>query len=263
MKKKIFIVLIITFIIFNINCFAIEYKRSNDNLLIPSDVFVDSSNIDNILKTPAISSKDKIYDFLNILSDQEKHELKNKIDEFIKETKIDISIVTTNDLCGFSINQYSNNFYDYNDFLNEGIIFVIYFNDIEPEIYMGNIGDKSSKVFDIYNDKRINQTLAYVYKDIENKNYYKAIDDYINILDGFYRLNGDNYKVSKEGKVVKSINWFEIGVLSICLTFIINIFLLRKLKVKNTFIDYEDKIDNDSLIIKTDSETIVSNIVSN
>ena len=128
---------------------------------------------------------------------------------------------------------------------------------------MGNIGDKSSKVFDIYNDKRINQTLAYVYKDIENKNYYKAIDDYINILDGFYRLNGDNYKVSKEGKVVKSINWFEIGVLSICLTFIINIFLLRKLKVKNTFIDYEDKIDNDSLIIKTDSETIVSNIVSN
>ena len=56
---------------------------------------------------------------------------------------------------------------------------------------MGNIGDKSSKVFDIYNDKRINQTLAYVYKDIENKNYYKAIDDYINILDGFYRLNGD------------------------------------------------------------------------
>ena len=128
---------------------------------------------------------------------------------------------------------------------------------------MGNIGDKSSKVFDIYTDKRINQTLAYVYKDIENKNYYKAIDDYINILDGFYRLNGDNYKVSKEGKVVKSINWFEIGVLSICLTFIINIFLLRKLKVKNTFIDYEDKIDNDSLIIKTDSETIVSNIVSN
>ena len=99
--------------------------------------------------------------------------------------------------------------------------------------------------------------------DIENKNYYKAIDDYINILDGFYRLNGDNYKVSKEGKVVKSINWFEIGVLSICLTFIINIFLLRKLKVKNTFIDYEDKIDNDSLMIKTDSETIVSNIVSN
>ena len=203
------------------------------------------------------------YDFLNILSDQERYELKNKIDEFVKETKIDISIVTTNDLCGFSINQYSNNFYDYNDFLNEGIIFVIYFNDIEPEIYMGNIGDKSSKVFDIYNDKRINQTLAYVYKDIENKNYYKAIDDYINILDGFYRLNGDNYKVSKEGKVVKSINWFEIGVLSICLTFIINIFLLRKLKVKNTFIDYEDKIDNDSLMIKTDSETIVSNIVSN
>ncbi|MCI8569034.1 MAG: TPM domain-containing protein, partial [Bacilli bacterium] len=94
MKKKIFIVLIITFVIFNINCFAIEYKRSNDNLLIPSDVFVDSSNIDNILKTPAVSSKDKIYDFLNILSDQEKHELKNKIDEFIKETKIDISIVT-------------------------------------------------------------------------------------------------------------------------------------------------------------------------
>ena len=128
---------------------------------------------------------------------------------------------------------------------------------------MGNIGDKSSKVFDIYNDKRINQTLAYVYKDIENKNYYKAIDDYINILDGFYRLNGGNYKVSKEGKVVKSINWFEIGVLSICLTFIINIFLLRKLKVKNTFIDYEDKIDNDSLIIKTDSDTIISNIVSN
>ena len=70
----------------------------------------------------------------------------------------------------------------------------------------------------------------YVYKDIAGGSYYKAVDDYIKILDGFYRMNDGNYKVDKEGRVVKSIPWIEIVVLSVALTFIIVVILFLCIK---------------------------------
>ena len=254
---KIFLWFISTFFLFNISCLALDF--SNETLFLSDRVNVNSAT----LKIPIVSSEDKIYDYLNLLSKQDMNNLKNKIDDFVKETKIDIAIVITNELYDLSINEYSNNFYDYNNFLDEGVVFVIYLNEKEPEIYMGNNGDKSSKIFNIYNDKRIKQILTYIYKDIESENYSKAINDYITILDGFYRLAGENYKVSQNGKIVKIIPWLEISVNAVCLTFILIILLISRFYGKKKIINYQAKIDYNSLMIKTEYDKLISNKVSN
>lgn len=257
---RVFICIFISFFFFNMNCFASvnSYIRTDNNLLVPKDVVVDSNNIEAIRKTPAVSSSEKIYDYANLLTDSEEKKIYDKLYEYIKETNIDVAIVTTNDLAGFSIADYSYNFYDYNDFMDDGVVFVVYVTSLEPEIYMGNSGDQSGKVFEIYTDTRINQTLEYVYKDISLGEYYSALNDYVNILDGFYRIDDGNYKVDKEGKIVKNIPWIEIVVLSAALTFIIIVILLYRLnnKKKKTF-NIESKINVSTLMVKTDSDNLI------
>lgn len=257
MKK--FIYIFISFILFlsYINCNASinTYTRTNDNLYLPSDVKVTPDNIDNILKTPAVSSKEKIYDYADLFTDKEEDLLYDEITKYINHSTIDLAIVTTNNLNGKHIADYAYDFYDYNDFASSGVVFVIYKGTGDPEIFMGNSGSENDDIFNIYSDDRINAILSYIYNDLKNGNYYKGVSNYIKLLEGFYdRENGD-YKVDPDGKIVKVIPWFEIIILSISLTFIIMIFCLYKIKSinKTSYSDYlDDKIDNNTLVVRKD-----------
>ena len=105
----------VMFFIFTINTNASTntYIRTSDNLLVPSDVVVDSNNINNIMKTPSVSSSEKLYDFADLLTDSEEEKLVKRINKYVNSSTIDVAIVTTNDLLGFSIDDYAYNFYDY------------------------------------------------------------------------------------------------------------------------------------------------------
>jgi uncharacterized protein len=238
-----------------------------DNLRVPSDVTVTNDNYMDILNTPSVSSSEKIYDFADLYSESEELELYNSVSEYIKNTKIDVGIVTTRNLSGFSISDYAYNFYDYNDFSEEGVIFIIYVGGDEDEIFMGNSGKTNGDVFSIYSDSRINAILSYTYKDIESGNYYTATSNYIKIIDGFYTKDrGSNYKVDSNGNIIKTIPWIEVLILSITLTFIIVFIFICKLKNNskdslNSILD--KKLDTSTLIIKTNSDNLVDTIVSN
>lgn len=259
---KLFVFSSILFFMFTLNCFASDktYTRTNDNLLVPKDVVVDDSNREDILKTPAVSSREKIYDFAKVLTDEEEDKIYKRVNYYIDSSDIDMVIVTTKNLCGFSVADYTSNFYDYNDFLDTGVIFVIYINDSEDEIFMYNIGDKPSS---IYYDSRIHDILKYVYKDISTKNYYKAIDNYTVILQGFYNReekgNG-NYSINENGEFVKDIPWVEIIVLAIALTFIIIMIFIYKINGNNRLNNsnyLDNQIDKSNMIIKTMKDELV------
>ena len=99
----------------------------------------------------------------------------NKILEFKKESEMDIVIVTTNDLKGFQLPEYTYNFYDYNDFATNGVTLIIYTGGKSPEIFMGNSGKKDGFIFTTYNETRVNQTLSYIYNgNIVDGNYYEV-----------------------------------------------------------------------------------------
>lgn len=270
MKKYLLMLIPIIFLI-NINVFAstFTYVRNGDNLRVPSDVVVDNNNIDSIMKTPSVRSDEKIYDFAGVLTTKEEDELYKSIKEYIKDSKIDSVIVTTRDLNGFDINEYTYNFYDYNDFLEDGVIFVIYMNGNTPEIFMGTSGNKNedskSKVFSIYSNYRIKETLKYVYeKNLRGGDYYKACDNYIKIIKGFYNIDvNSNYRVDENGNLQKNIPWVELMVLSVTLTFIISIILLYSIGMfkKEVVVDcFDNCIVKSTMKVKRVSEELIDTI---
>jgi uncharacterized membrane protein YgcG len=267
MKKiKYLIIIFIAIFSFNTNCFAKvkTYTRSEKDYLVPSDVKVVDSNKKAILDTPAVAGKDKIYDFAELLSEDDEKKLYQKINDFYNKSGIEIVIVLTDNLNGYGILNYAYNFYDYNEFDEDGVVFVISTASKEPEIFMGNCGDKddpNAKALSIYTDERVNDTLAYVYKSVKEKKYYTALSDFIKIVDGFYDIDdngGGAYKVDKKGNLIKSIPWLDIIILSIALTFVIVsifIFLIKKRnKTASNTINIGDKVDNSTLSVKCDND---------
>lgn len=267
MKKFSYLILFIFGLCVCINCNASTntYVRTQDNLRVPSNVEVTSDNINNILNTPSVSSSEKIYDFAEVLSKKEEDKIFEQISEYIKNTKWDAVIVTTNDLRGFNISSYTYNFYDYNDFKGSGIIFVIYVNNGNPEIFIGNSGDKDGKIFQVYNDQMINSTLKYLYENSVSKGKYgEACENFVKIIDGFYNKNvSGNYKVDDDGQIVKSVPIFEIIVIAVALTFIIMVVLVTRFKSKRHFVTdtLGNKIDNNTMIIKNEYDNLVDTIV--
>lgn len=233
-KLNYLIIILVAFftVTFNCNASTFTYTRSTDNLLLPKDVKVDSSNINAIMNTPAVNANEKIYDFANLLDDSTEGALTTKITEFKKESKMDVVIVTTSDLKGFQIPEYTYNFYDYNDFAQDGVILVIYApGGKNPEIFMGNSGLPDSFIFEVYDEGRVNKILAYVYNLISAKQYYEACDKYIDIVKGFYATDMRSDVIDGRG----SIGWIEIVILSVAVAVIANLlFMFRLSKYKVT-----------------------------
>jgi len=269
MKKINFICLfLIIFFITHINCNASvnTYTRTNDNLLVPNDVVVDSNNIKDILNTPAVSNKEKLYDYADLFTDSQEDSLYDQINDYIKCSSIDLVIVTVNDLNGYSISDYAYNFYDYNDFLEDGVIFIIYKSDNEPEIFMGNSGLPGSKVFTIYSDIRIGQILEYIYNDsLRDEDYYTGVSNYIKILKGFSEKEDAAYGINSQGKIIKHIPWIEIIIIAGALTFVTIMILFYRIKSnnKNSYFDYlEGRLDSNTLIVRKDSEELIDTVVT-
>ena len=261
------IVIILVFLSFNSNCLAstYTYDRTAKDLLVPDKIKVDSSNLGDVLTTPAVSPSEKIYDYADLFSRDEEEYLYQVASEYINNSGIDLAIVTTNNLNKKSISKYAYNFYDYNDFKYEGIVFVISVVDGVSESFMGNSGNKAGKVFTIYDQVRIKQIIAYISDDINNGNFYRATDNYLKILNGFYNLDRNgNYRVNNNGNIVKKIPWFEIALLSFTLTFIIIVFSAYKLKTnKLKFSGYEKNLNPSTLMVRIASDELINSKISN
>lgn len=260
------IVSLLTFFTFNINCLASTktFERTSDNYRVPKDVTVNADNYNKILNTPSVNASEKIYDFAELLTDNEEKELYRNINEYIENTKIDSVIITTRNLNGFNISEYTYNFYDYNDFGNEGIIFVIFINPEtnKTSIFMGNNGGPSSKVFSVYDDKNINGILKYVFENAIRKGaYFEACDEYLIIAKGLYVKKYGNYRVDDDGKIVTDIAWFYIIILSFSITFIVVFITYKKFGVKKRWIDttIKENVNNNTMIVKKEYDKLIEN----
>ena len=255
-------IFIFFFFSFYINCYASvnTYQRSVDNLLVPDDVEIDSSHIQDVLNTPAVAASEKIYDFADLYDDNDEFHLMRVLYQFIEESGIDAVIVTTRNLNDFIISDYGAHFYDYNDFRDEGVLFVIYLGNYEPQIFIGKNGKNSGKVFETFTDERIQQISQYIYPDIKNENYYMATQNYLKLVRSFWVLEHDgNYRITESGEVVKELPWILIIIVSFGLTVLIMLLLYslirnnNKIKLKDNLYS---KIDSSTLSIQTEKETL-------
>ena len=262
MKYK-FITIVLLLVIFPINCFASDktLTRTKDNLLVPDRVEVTPKNTESILKTPAVNSEEKLYDFADIYTDKEEKELYEAIDNYIDNSNIELIIVTTKDLKGFSTQDYTINFHNYNMFKNDALTFLIYVGEEKPKLYIDPCGGRDSRVLKIYTDDRINGIFKYIYPDLKEKRYFEGTNKYINTMERFYKLSDSSYYLNKKGEIVKRIPWIELIILGIGLTVVAIILFVYKLtpKTKGLF-NYDENINESTMMVKLNSDEAVQSV---
>lgn len=168
---------------------------------------INTNNKDNILKTYAVDSNQKIYDFSNVLTDEEEQKLTERMHNFTEKYKIDIVILTDN----YQYTEDSQNttfatdFYDYNDFgINyekyDGVM--LFRNTYEQNSYFDAYSFGNAQLY--FYDTRLSNTLDYIYDDIHNEAYYSGFNKFIDKMEEYYNEGKlTDYYVDESGFLQK------------------------------------------------------------
>lgn len=260
---KYFLVIVISFIfgIMPVCASTNTFTRTEDNLLIPSDITVTSSNLDNILNTPAIDASEKIYDFADLLTSSEEEEIYQQVDQFINKTNFDLAIVTINDNNKLSAREYADDFYDYNDFGMDaeysGVLFLV---DMDThEIYMSTTG----KAITMYNDFRIDTTLDAIYQEFSDGHYMQGITKFVTIIENYDTIglpsNKDSkYAISDRGEIYREFPWLIVLGAPLVITIVVMGIMIHKNKLVRVATSSREYLDKDSLKTRVVSDRLIS-----
>lgn len=260
-KYLLLIVILIGLCIIPVSASTNTFVRTEDNLLISSDIEVTSQNLDSILNTPAVDASEKVYDFAELLTLSDEKQIYNCVQEFINKTNLDLAIVTINDNNKFNAMTYADDFYDYNDFgtdlSSSGVLLLV---DMDTRnIYMSTHG----RALSIYSDCRIDMTLDAIYQDFSNENYLHGITKFVAIIENYDTMglpsNKDSkYAISGEGDVYRKFPWLIVLGVPFVITAIVMGILISKNKLVRVATSSREYLDKNSLKIKTVSDRLVS-----
>lgn len=194
MKKiKLFIIAIISFILLTPNAFAEvqTYTRTYENNYgVNKHFIIDNKNLNYVLSTPYVDASLKIYDFANILTEDEQNSLLKLINEFREKYNTEIIIYTVNK--PYNYDKYNEDlaadFYDFNDF---GLDFdyyngiVLYRNAYSSDPYYDIYTFGEAQLY--FNDYRYNELLDDAYNLISGKSYLAGFTKMINYINNYYK----------------------------------------------------------------------------
>ena len=221
MKKNLIILITIIFIFpILVNASTTTYERTKDNLRIPDKVHYKDRMYNNVISTPAVNTEEKIYDFADIFTDEEEIEIYSAIMNYKNSTNLDLAVVTTNHNNKESAMVYADDFYDYNDFDINGLLYLI---DMDTrEFYISTSG--TALLY--YNDYRIEYTLSSMDYSMINGNYKESIDILTTNLIDFYNEgipSGNSKYEIVDGKVVYKTPYIVFIIISLIPAVIITI----------------------------------------
>lgn len=281
MKKilKLLIVFILCICI-NVNAGTNTFDREElPNYGVNKNWEINSSNLNNVLNTYAVDASEKIYDFSNILNDDEEKKLKSVIDQFIKKYKTDV-VVLTDDfkyMSDLENEEFTSDFYDYNDFgmdyNNSGI--VLFRNTYSNDPYYNIYAFGEAQLYLSYD--RVEATLNHFYGYLKNEDYLEGFTKCVNDLDLYYSegipKTMKDYEVDENGYLKKKYTtpWFQAIGISLVLTTLIMCLLVKKNKMvekptkANQYINHkESKITNKKDVFLTSAtRTYTINTSSN
>lgn len=213
MKKlfKILVLLIILISTTNVYASTNTFDRNTlENYGVNKNIDNINSKLSYIMKTKKVDANEKIYDFANILTDEEEQKLKERIDQFIEKNNMDMVIVT--DSFTYSRDSeneaYADDFYDYNDFgmpfeYNSGVLLLRNANPSDPYYHMSTTGNAQLYL----SDSRIDSILDNIYSDIKSGNYYEGFMEWIRRTDSYMSMgkpsSASNYYLDNKGNMHK------------------------------------------------------------
>lgn len=237
--KKIYSLILILFAFFITNVYASTNtfdRRTLDNYGVNKKWEVDKDNINSILKTPLVDADEKVYDFSNILSDDDEEEIYDLIQEFIDETGMDLVLLTDDYPYTYdgANEDYAVDFYDYNDFGidDEHYSGIIFFRNTYTNPYYGVYFFGEAQLY--YSEDRLDDMLDNIYNDIHSGDYYSGFEELTNqLLDYYKRGYALEYRYSyidDYGNIKESyhIPWFTLIIVSIIGTSVIMVILVNK-----------------------------------
>ena len=252
--KKIFKITLVMLTIFTLNIVPVyastnTKERTEDNYLVEDWVTVTEDNKNNILTTPAIDATEKVYDFADLFTDEEEQQLYTKITNYINEYNLDLAVVTI-DENNKTPREYADDFYDYNDFNQQGgILFLIDMDN--RKIYMSTTG----QAIKMYNDYRINTVLDEVYTYMSDEEYYEGTSNYIDKISD-YAKKGVPTSNNEEKSLTSSIFMsLLIGLIGTAIIMAILIFKNKMVRKATTAREYLNK---NSIKIQNMGEILIS-----
>ncbi len=271
MKNKLKVLLAISLFFINIlECSASTNTFEREKLKnygISKDWISIEKSKRNILKTPAVDAKEKIYDYADILTDEEETSLKEKFDAFSNTINMDMVLVTTDSYYSEAENEeYATDFYDYNDFgldypNNSGLIFLRNANEIDPYYAFGD-----AQLY--YNSSRIDTVLDSIYEEIHSGAYIFGLEKAIDIMTQQYHSGISkelrNYKVDEKGYLyeIYTVPWVPVLIFSIIVTLIVLLILIKKNRMVMKAHDAAGYLDKKSLSITIKQDKYITSHTS-
>ncbi len=257
--KKLIKYLLLLIVIFPFNVFAsVKTFDRNDmeNYGVNKRWEINNTNIDNVLKTPSVSATEKIYDFSDILTEEEEQEIYKLFGEYTELTNFDIVFVS--DSLPYTYDkvneEYAVDFYDYNDFgINfekySGILLFrnTYVNDPYYNIYM--FGD--SQLY--YVGDRVENVLDSIYNDFHSGNYVAGLNTFVNEMTKYYNEGiadeMSNYHVDKNGFLYQEYvpPYLSVFVISLLISILIVGILIKKNKMVRKATEAKEYLDKNSI----------------
>ena len=229
MKKILCLLIICCCIPFYVFASTDTCVRTSDNLMVPDKVEYKDSMEYYVMSTVCVNASEKVYDFADLFSLDEELSLYNSINSFIEKTGYDMAIVTVNYNNKESAMEYADDFYDYNDFSKNGILFLI---DMDTrEYYISTSGE----VIFYFDDYRIESVLDVLEYDIGSGNYIGAANSFVDEVIYYNDLGivTSKYAIDKNGKIVRKTPWLLFIIISLVVGVIVTLILKgRNKKIK-------------------------------
>ena len=250
--KKI-IVLLILLLPFNIYASTNTSNRENlDNLGVNKHWNITNSNRDNVLNTYLVDAKEKIYDFGDILTEEEEKEIYNEFSDFVSKYQTDLVFLTVDLPYSYdSVNEdYAADFYDYNDFGIDfsnysGILLLRNTYESDPYYNMYMFGNAQ-----LYIDwDRSEYILDSIYDDFHSHRYLSGLKTYISLLNSYYERgiakSKEDYIIDENGYLQKVYHtpFKLIIVISLMIDSIVMLILVKKNKMVKTKLYVDSYID--------------------
>lgn len=258
--KKIFVLFISLFLlVLPVYASTNTYSRTTTDLKVPKKIKYKSSMEHNVLLTPSVNANEKIYDFAELLTEEEEKQLYDKVKEFIANTNLDFAIVTINTNVKDSTQEYADDFYDYNDFSIDGLAFVI---DMQNRIFYISTAGKAMLYYDDY---RIEYILSALDQEMYNHEYFNACNTLISQLTEYYNHgfsdNADKYVVIGT-QIYRKTPYLLLSIIAVVSATIGTLILaLRNKKIKLAT-NSNDYFDNKSFEITKDTKEFISSNTS-
>lgn len=128
---------------------------------------------------PSISGTPSVYDAAGLLSSEQFDSLTLKLDEIRRRQNMDVVVVTAQSLYGMSPRDYADDFYDYNNYRNDGILLLVSMEN--RDWYISTKG----KGIDYFTDYGIDLIADKVVSRLSKGKYYEAFNIFADQADYF------------------------------------------------------------------------------